>query len=160
MYPHAWFCLCVFQSEFLNSQRVARQHALDQFMEQQCIRSSRVDQHFEENVKLFNASYEELSQQLSEGIPFTNQTFYKFMALGKEFSWGSWTWNSFQTNTIPVDEILPQLKLRNNSEIPEGKLAWWEMTPLVSRPLFFFYLFHSLNLPSLTLVTDPVWSLL
>ena len=55
-------------------------------MEQQCIRSSRVDQHFEENVKLFNASYEELSQQLSEGIPFTNQTFYKFMALGKEFS--------------------------------------------------------------------------
>ena len=30
----------------------------------------------------------------------------------------------------------------------------------VSRPLFFFYLFHSLNLPSLILVTDPIWSLL
>ena len=79
-------CVCIFQSEFLKSQRAARQHALDQFMEHQCVRSSRVDQHFEENVKLFNASYEELSQQLTEGIPFTNQTFYKFMALGKEFS--------------------------------------------------------------------------
>ena len=129
MYPQSWFCLCVFQSEFLNSQRLARQHALDQFMEQQCIRSSRVDQHFEENVKLFNASYEELSQQLSEGIPFTNQTFYKFMALGKEFSWDLWTWNSFQTNSIPVDEMLLQMKLQN-SEIPEGEPAWWEMTPL------------------------------
>ncbi|KAL8570004.1 hypothetical protein ACOMHN_056436 [Nucella lapillus] len=72
------------ESDFLKTQREARKHAMNEFMEQQCVRSARVDQQFEENVRLFNDSYEELRQQLSRGEPFTNQTYYKFMALGKE----------------------------------------------------------------------------
>ncbi|XP_076438139.1 biogenesis of lysosome-related organelles complex 1 subunit 5-like isoform X2 [Babylonia areolata] len=74
------------ESEFLKSQRQARQQAMDQFMEQQCQRSARVDQQYEDNVQLFNDSYEELRQQLNQGVPFTNQTYYKFMALGKDIS--------------------------------------------------------------------------
>ncbi|KAK7091390.1 biogenesis of lysosome-related organelles complex 1 subunit 5-like [Littorina saxatilis] len=74
------------ESKFLKTQRDARRHALDQFMEQQCVRSGRIDQQLEENIKLFNASFEELRHQLSQGVPFTSQTYYKFMALGKELS--------------------------------------------------------------------------
>ncbi|XP_025089728.1 biogenesis of lysosome-related organelles complex 1 subunit 5-like [Pomacea canaliculata] len=74
------------KSQFLETQREARQQAFEQFMQQQCFRSARIDQQFDENIKLFNSSYDDLNDQLEKGVPFSSQTYYKFMALGKEFS--------------------------------------------------------------------------